>query len=97
MDRGGSANGARESRKYEKRLGALAGGLFFLLLPTLLFVALLMGVVLGIVPIACGAPLEELRPFYIVLSLIATFVGSGWISLRFHRWLRRRFAGEHER
>jgi len=94
LDQRKGDHGARDGKTHEKRHAALASGLFLLLLPALLFVAFFAGILFGILPLACGAPLEELRPYYVVLSLIVTFVGSAWISLRFHRWLRRRCAGE---
>lgn len=67
--------------------GLFGVGLFLVLLGVLLFAAFFLGLTLGIVPIACGAPLEELGPFYAPLALLGSFVGAAWGAIRVTKWI----------
>ncbi|MFN0009606.1 MAG: hypothetical protein ACKVXR_17050 [Planctomycetota bacterium] len=70
--------------------GLLGVGIFFVMLGVALFAAFFLGLILGIIPIACGAPLEELGPIYAPLALVASFVGSIFAAVRITNWLSNR-------
>lgn len=74
----------------KKRHFALAALSFPLVLSVLVFLVFVAGCFLGIVPIACGAPLDELMPAYFAAGLLASIALSGFVAVRFHRWLTAR-------
>ena len=67
--------------------GLLGVGIFFVLLGVCIFAGFFLGLMLGIIPIACGAPHDELGPVYGPLALIASFVVSIFAAVKIPKWL----------